>query len=99
MAPAETLYAQRDPRFDLPILEHHSSASNMMEYNKKKKPNTKTATPTTVTGNHGKDLTPCSEIPRKATMIPATIMREKNAIGMPRFTLIYPIAPGKRTAL
>ena len=40
---AEMLDAQGYPRFDLLILEPHSSAPNMIEYNKKK-PNTKTAT-------------------------------------------------------
>jgi hypothetical protein len=92
---AEMLDAQRYPRFDLLILEPRSSAPNMMEYNRKKKPNTKTATPTPASANHGKDLTPCSETPRKATRIPATIMREKITIGMPRFTLICPVALGR----
>jgi hypothetical protein len=79
---AETLDIKRYPRFDLPILELHSSAPNMMEYNKKKKPNIKTATPIPKSANHGKDFTPCSKTARKATKIPMIIMREKIAIGL-----------------
>jgi hypothetical protein len=63
---AEMLDAERYPRFDLPILEPHSSAPNMVEYNRKKKPNTKTATPTPASANHGKVRAPCSATPRKA---------------------------------
>jgi hypothetical protein len=55
---AEMLDAQRYPRFDLPILEPRSSAPNMMEYNRKKKPNTKTATPTPASAKPWKS--PCS---------------------------------------
>jgi hypothetical protein len=79
---AEMLDAERYPRFDLLILEPHSSAPNMMEYNKKKKPNTKTATPIAKNANHGKDFAPCSKTARKATKIPMIIMREKIAIGL-----------------
>jgi hypothetical protein len=89
---AEMLDAQRYPRFDLPILEPHSSAPNMMEYNKKKKPNIKTATPTPASGNHGKDLAPCSKILKSVTSIPTKIMREKIAIGTRCFILACRIA-------
>jgi hypothetical protein len=89
---AEMLDAERYPRFDLPILEPHSSAPNMMEYNKKKKPNKKTATPTPASANHGKDLAPCSERPRNVRSIPTKIMREKIAIGTRCFILACRVA-------
>ena len=82
------------PRFDLPILDPHSSAPNMMEYSKKKKPNIKTATPTPASANHGKDLAPCSERPRNVTSILTKIMREKIAIGVRCF--IWPLHSTER---
>jgi hypothetical protein len=90
---AEMRDVQRYPRFDLPILEPHSSAPNMMEYNKKKKPNIKIAMPIIENAKNGKDFTPCSERARKVTRIPTKIMREKIAIGTRCFIFWPTVSP------
>jgi hypothetical protein len=90
---AEMLDAQRYPRFDLLVLEPHSSAPNMMEYTGRRRQTQKQPRRFQRVQTRG-NLTPCSATPRKATRIPATIMREKITIGMPRFTLICPVALG-----